>query len=257
MNSPIHYYMTIFPLEALIASQLDPSQFGIYMATGSKKGTAERLIFIELKEEFDGPFDWAYAHKHCVHHANGDPKHSKYLSVYRVLENVPLNYLGSLYLTTIDGRVLELVRGDPPAAPNKTYYLYQELCPIQPLVVSNQKPAAFGAGLCDQTNKVSVPKIAFADCKTPDLNDMENTGNIGTTFSRRRAHLLDCIASVSGTDAKPAKTFDRSHIASFTFQLINSGIYISGNEGIAFWAMLTVDELKRNHYDWGQSANIL
>ena len=44
----------------------------------------------------------------CVPHANGEPKHSVYLSVYRVLEHVPLSALGSLYLATRDGRVMEI-----------------------------------------------------------------------------------------------------------------------------------------------------
>ena len=33
----LHYYLSIFPTEALIASELEPDQFGAYMATGSKK----------------------------------------------------------------------------------------------------------------------------------------------------------------------------------------------------------------------------
>ena len=35
----VHYYLSVFPMEALIASQLDPMHFGAYMATGSKKGS--------------------------------------------------------------------------------------------------------------------------------------------------------------------------------------------------------------------------
>mgnify|MGYP005864728543 FL=1 len=145
----------------------------------------------------------------------------------------------------------------PESFPKKSYYLYQELCPIQPLVVSNLMPDAFAAALCDSSNKVSVPKIVFADCKTPDLNDPENTGNIGTTFARRRAHLLDCIASVSDSSGKPAKTFDRSHVAAFTFQLIDTGVYVADGRRTALWAMPNAEQLRELDYDWGRSANIL
>lgn len=41
----IHFYVIFAPSEALIASQLGPKDFGMYMAQGSKKGSAEQLMF--------------------------------------------------------------------------------------------------------------------------------------------------------------------------------------------------------------------
>jgi hypothetical protein len=92
----IHYYVTLFPVEALIASQLDPMQFGSYMATGSKKGSYENIIFAEIDGGFGDYFDWQYAREKCVPHQNGDPKNSLYLSVNRTLEHIPLSTLRSL-----------------------------------------------------------------------------------------------------------------------------------------------------------------
>lgn len=257
MNLSIHYYLTVFPLESLIASQLDPRQFGAYMASASKKGSPERLMFIELQDSTAPEIDWDYARSRCVEHANGDPKHSVYLSVYRALEMVPFEALGALYLTTVDGRVLELQRKDEAAQPEKPYYLYQELCPIQPLVVSALQPESFAQHICNPLYKVSVPKIVFADCKIPDLNDPENTGNIGMSFARRSAHLMECIAAVGEGSEKTAKTFDRSNISSFTFQLIDSGIYASNGKTLAYWAMPNLEQLKELDYDWARSANII
>jgi predicted HD phosphohydrolase len=85
----IRYYFSIFPMEALIASQLEPVHFGSYMATGTKKGSAEKIIFCELLHDFGDYFDWNYAHERCVPHPTGEPKNSLYLAVYRVLENIP------------------------------------------------------------------------------------------------------------------------------------------------------------------------
>ena len=48
--------------------------------------------------------------KRCVAKEDGSPKSSVYLSVYRVLETVPVDALKSLYLTTDHGIVLELKR---------------------------------------------------------------------------------------------------------------------------------------------------
>ena len=46
--------------------------------------------------------------KRCVPHANGDPKRSLYVSVYRVVEHLQVSALGPLYLATSDGRVAGL-----------------------------------------------------------------------------------------------------------------------------------------------------
>ena len=100
----IHYYLTVFPMEALIASQLDPAQFATYMAIGSKKGSQEQIIFIEIEGRFGDGFNWKHAEAKCVPHHNGDPKHSVYLGVYKVLERIPMDALGTMYLATRDGR---------------------------------------------------------------------------------------------------------------------------------------------------------
>ena len=104
----IHYYLSVFPMEALIASELEPASFGAYMATGAKKGSAEQIIFIEIEGEFGNHFDWEHARTECVPHPGGEPKNSVYLSVYRTLEHIPLDQLESMFLTTRDGRTLAL-----------------------------------------------------------------------------------------------------------------------------------------------------
>ncbi|TVR59691.1 MAG: hypothetical protein EA426_06480 [Spirochaetaceae bacterium] len=251
------YYLTVYPLEALIASQLDPVQFGQYMAIGRKYGSFEEIMFAELSGGFGTVFDWRYAKERCVAHADGEPKHSVWLSVYRVLENTPLSALKSLYLTTKDGRTLELERGAyaPPKNPND-YWVYQELCPITPLVVSALDPHTFSEYLTDSKNKVSVPKIVFTDLKTVDLETYTNTGNIGAAYDKNLDHLKECILSVRGSEDKPNKNVERS-IASFSYQIINHGVYVSDGTTIVQYTMLTVDDIRRRHYDWGRSAMIL
>lgn len=251
----IHYYLSVFPLEALIASQLEPRQFGAYMATGSKRGSEEQIIFIEVAGDFGDHFDWKYAKSRCVPHENGDPKHSVYMGVYRVLEHIPLESLGSLFLTTRDGRTLELKKA-AYAAPNgsREYYVYQELCPVNPVIVSGLAPDAFARNLCDATSKTHVPKLVFTDLKVVDFEDEVHTGHIGSMYDRRRGHLLECIAAVTGRDKKPNKTFTRTNVESFTFQLIWHGVYVSDGSAISMYKMPDVEQIKKIDYDWGRSA---
>lgn len=254
----VHYYLSVFPLEALIASQLEPSHFGAYMATGSKRGSEEQIIFVEIKGEFGDFFDWGYAKGHCVPHDNGDPKHSVYLGVYRVLEHIPLESFGSLYLTTRDGRTLEIQQGAYEAAvESRGYFVYQELCPVNPVIVSNLNPTEFARNICGPDNKIHVPQLVFTDLKVINFEDEINTGNIGSMYNRKKAHLLECIAAVEGKDKKPNKTFTRTNVESFSFQVINHGIYACDGTDLVMYKMPSVEEIKQIDYDWGRSALII
>lgn len=253
-----HYYLSVFPLEALIASQLEPNHFGAYMATGSKRGSEEQIVFIEVKGEFGKHFDWGYAHERCVPHDNGDPKHSVYLGVYRVLEQVPLESLGAIYLTTRDGRTLEIGRGDYTHIEQKRdYYVYQELCPINPVIVSRLDPETFAKDICAAGTHVHVPQLVFTDLKVINVEDEVNTGNIGPMYHRRKGHLVECIAAVQGEDKKPNKTFTRTNVESFSFQIINHGIYATDGKSLVMYKMPSLEELKHIDYDWGRSALII
>lgn len=254
----VYYYFTVFPMEALIASELAPEEFGNYMAVGSKKGSAEQIIFMEITGGFESPFDWAYAEKQCVPHSNGEPKHSVYLSIYRVLEFIPLSAMGPLYLVTKDGRALKLEKSEFCQPKEwKGYGLYKELCPVNPLIVSSLNAKYFGKYLIDPSNKVSVPAIIFSDVRVIDLDDLEHSGNVGTMYDRKLDHLRACISDIQNGKGKPTKTVDRSFSSKFTYQIIDNGIYAAVGDDIICYAMPDLEELKEHHYDWAKSANIV
>ncbi len=252
-----HYYLSVYPLEALIASQLTPFEYGRYMALGRIRGSNERIMFIEVEGEFGDHFDWEYAETRCVSHADGSPKHSVWLSVYRTLEHVPLKQLRSLFLTTRDGRTLELTP-TPYNPPPDTwgYYIYQELCPLHPLVVSSLNPSEFGRYMTDPVNKVSVPSVVFADLKHVNPDNLNETGNIGAAYERNLEHLIDCIYEVTAGPDKPNKNVERS-VRSFTYQIIEHAVYVSDGTGIIQYTMPTAESIRRDHYEWGRSAMIL
>ncbi len=253
----VYYYLTVFPSEALIASQLNPQHFGSYMATGSRKGAAERLIFVEIDPGFGDYFEWNYAAERTVPHANGDPKHSVYLSVYRALEHTPVDSMKSMYLTTKDGRTLPLQQEEYSNSSSRDFRVYKEMCPVHPVIVSTLAPREFCTYLTDPQVKISVPKLVFADLKTPNLENPDYSGNIGNMYSNKIAHLMECIASVRNAKAKRNKTFDRSHVESFTFQVIDSGIFIGCQDKIIFYRMPSIEEIKEIDYDWGRSAQLI
>ena len=251
------FYLSLFPNQALIASQLEPRHFGSYMATGKKNGSFERIIFIEIEGNFGKDFDWDYARKRCVMHDDGRPKNSVWLSVYRALEFTPLKVMKSMYLATKDGRTLELPKADYNSPGNASYYVYNELCPINPLVVSRLEPHEFAAYMTNPKVKVSVPKVVFADLKTIDLDNSETTGNIGATYDRNLEHFKDCVNTVLDDPQKMNKNVERSHSESFSYNIINRGIYVGEGEQVVYYPMPDTETLRQNHYDWARSAFIL
>ena len=107
----MHLYFSLIP-EALIASMLTPEQFGQYYATGHKYKSKGQAIFFEVDPTFRHEFfniDEGLAR--CIPHPDGTPKNSVYISVYRVLEHIPVSALGKLYLTTAYGHTLGLDPG--------------------------------------------------------------------------------------------------------------------------------------------------
>jgi hypothetical protein len=254
----IYYYLSVFPLEALVASQLSPMEFGTYMAIGSTKSSHENFIFMIVEGEFAGHFDWDYARERCIPHEDGGPKRSLYLSVYRVLESIPFSVIGNLYLVTRAGRCLELSRGPFREAERPAdFFVYQELCPLTPLVASSLPPPGFAGYLTGGDHKISVPKIVFADLKVADFSDHDATEHLGGIYDRKRIHLKSCIDEVVTNLDKKNKTVDRSHVDAFTYKSINRGVYLADSENFIMYPMKSLEELKSDHYYWAKSADIL
>ena len=91
--------------------------------------------------------------------------------MYRVLEHVPRESLGKMYLVTADGKVLGLDAGAAPEEKGANLHLYQELCPLRPRVVSNLGPRAFGRKITDRGQPVSVDRIIFCELKLDGLGE--------------------------------------------------------------------------------------
>lgn len=252
-----HYYLSVFPTEALIASQLEPEQFGAYMAIGSKNGSFEKIIFIEVNGNFGNYFDWTYAAERCVAHPNGNPKNSVWMSVYRALENTPVDQMMSLYLTTQDGRTIAIPKSEfKQQSEKREYYVYQELCPMTPLVASAFDAAEFAKYMTDKKSHVNVPSIVFADLKVADFTAQHQISNIGATYDKNLEHLRECIHAVTEHSEKVNKNVERSN-SGFGYQIINKGIYVGNGTKIAMYAMPSIEELRQHHYDWARSAMIL
>jgi hypothetical protein len=187
----------------------------------------------------------------CVEKPDGKPKSSVYLSVYRVLETIPLEALKSLYLSTDHGCVLELQKVHYEGAKdNNGIHLYQELCPVSPLVASSLAPAAFLKKLTDGSSPIVLPKLFFAELKLGDLAANPLSGSAEHLPYRNIPHLRDCLEILKGEYEKHMKTVDRIFSGELLYRTIHSGFYVGSGSEIAYYPYPRMSELEKINYNF-------
>jgi len=252
----IHCYLSLMP-EALIASMLPPVDFGQYLAVGTEKRARGKAMFFDLACGFQSDFfDFASLPERCVPHPDGRPKHSVYLGVYRVMEHVPLDVLRSLWLVTQDGRVLELGRAETPSTFPGKYHLYQEICPVHPLIASRLNPVEFCRFITDPARPIHVPKICFVDLELSELADDPRCGRPLALPYHNIEHIRDCLMEMEQKEDKHTKTVDRTHSESFPYRCIKTGFFVGDHDAALYYPLPPREELETTHYDWWRSANV-
>ena len=251
----VHLYFSLIP-EALIASMLPPEQFGQYYATGHKFKSKGQALFFEIDPSYRHPyFDIDGAFAKCVTKPDGSPKSSVYVSMYRVMEHLTMASLGKLYLTTAMGATLGLSRGPVPA-PVPELHMYQDLTPINSLVVSRLDPAFFCADVTSTPSKFfRFPGLCFVELELgPLARDPENgqEGDLPYTFMQ---HLREALLEVRQKD-KPNKLVHRVHSLEFPYRMVKDGFYLGIGPELVHYPMPSQTVLRRDHITWWRSANL-
>ncbi|MDG4553470.1 MAG: hypothetical protein P9E24_04370 [Candidatus Competibacter sp.] len=251
-----HLYFSLIP-EALIVSMLPPEQFGQYYATGHKYKSKGQAIFFEVDPAFRNEFfDVEDALKRCVPHPDGAPKNSVYISIYRVLEHIPTSALGKLYLSTAYGHTLGLERG--PIAPREapTLHMYQDLAPVNSLVVSTQDPVTYYQSVTSKPAKfIRFPGLCFVELGLGALASDPENGPVGDLPYSFMHHLREALLELEPNN-KRTKLVHRVHSLEFPYRMIKSGFYIGNGDDLAFYAMPSHEALRREHNSWWRSANL-
>lgn len=251
-----YLYLSMIP-ESLVASMLPPKEFGVYLATGTQKRSSGQAMFFDLKENFQSEyFDLSGLAQRCVPHPDGQPKHSVYVSIYRVLEHVPLDAIGNLWLVTRDGRVLELEQGDVPEELPGRFHLYQETCPVHPLIASSLEPRQFCCHITDSTKPISVPRICFVEMELGELANNPRSGDASDLPYPHMDHVRGCLVELAEGPDKHVKTVDRIQPQSFPYRCIRSGFFLGGQEGILYYPFPADDQLEDKYRTWWRSANV-
>lgn len=248
-------YLSVTP-EALIASMLPPKDFGEYLSTGTKKMNKGQAIFFEIDlNQIEHLIDMDSLNRRCVPKSDGSPKNSVYLSVYKVLEMIPLSAIKSLYLTSYNGRTLELKRTpyNQAAETKNRLYLFQELCPVSPMIASDLPPSAFLKRLTDGSIPIVLPKLFFVELKLGDLATDPKKGSIDYLPYTNVGHLRDCLENLTGEYEKRMKTVQRVFSGNLLYRTIDSGFYLGSKDEIIFYPYPTLTELENINYEFFRS----
>jgi hypothetical protein len=251
----IRLYLSMIP-ESLVASMLPPEEFGSYLAVGSHKRSSSPAIYFEVDPGFTSDFfNMGIVKERCVAHADGSPKHSLYLGIYRVLEHIPLAALRKLYLTTRDGQVLALEQSQLPSVSPAEHYLYDEICPIHPLIASKLDPVAFTKFVTDPDSPLCVPKICFADIDPAAIIGTDRTAESMPAIHNLPERIKECFRDLD-TAGKPTKTVDRIRPLSFRWNHIKNGYFVGDGETLLYYPFPDRDTLDRKHHQWLRSASL-
>jgi hypothetical protein len=252
----VHLYLSLIP-EALIASMLSPEEFGLYYAVGTQKKSRGQAIFFEIDPKFRSDFfHIEEGVKRCVVHEDGSPKSSIYISVYRVLENIPMDAIQSLYLTTQDGRTLGIDKSTQFPEDEDGLHLYREVSPVSPLVVSSQGPKGFYELIVkNPISLIKLPAVCFAELRLGELAEDPQKGEIGDLPYKNMEHLRDCLISLK-TKYVMTKMVDRLPSNGIPFRTIKNGFFVGNQKKMLFFPLPDEKELVSKHYQWWRSATM-
>jgi hypothetical protein len=256
-----HLYLIVHPINALVASQLDPDRFAEHYTIGSSKHYEGKVIFAEIDAAFRDPH-FEIDHYLSLTEAlpDGSPKKTKFISSYAVLEHIDLKALKKLYVVTTGGKALELSPA-PYTAVNEPglVRIYQEICPLTNLVASTLDQRAFARYITSETRSKGAPKILFTQYEFDVDSFMRKNHNrdmlsspIPETYPNR---LLDFLLELQHVAEKKTKTISlNSTLTAVSWQLIRHGFWFGSADELVFFPMPSPEELERDHYPWWRAA---
>lgn len=257
-----HLYVIMHPSKALIASQLEPEEFGRYYSIGASRHYQGKLLFVEIDIGFRNPyFEIDHFLEQTVEHDDGRPKHSKFIKSYRVLEHVDLDAMGPLYATTAGGETLKIERKqDWKVTDPGRVRLFQELNPLHLLVASSYDQREFGALMTSPENPLSFPKLFFTQLDldvSGFLADRRSNPFTPSPVPGVHPQKLEGVLQAVDSDTAPRTKSIGGHgsFDGIPFGLIRHGFWLAAGSDMVFYPMPSQDELRSKHRAWWRTSS--
>ena len=255
MEYPVHLYMTLYPNNALIASQLNVELFARHYTTGSSRHYRGKVIFAELDPDYRHPyFDMEKILGAVAPHEDGRPKATKFIASYRVLEHVDSAAITRLCLATQEGYCITLDSGPFESEEDgQNMHLFAEIAPLRMLVLSDVGFVRFGRYITDPRNPKSAPRQFYTRL---DLDVLAFIGEIEENPFRpspianvHPSTLRDGFYELKRYQDKHHKGIALdSNLDQVSYKLIRKGFMVSTQNESKFFPMPSSAEIEERAY---------
>ena len=169
------------------------------------------------------------------------------------MEKVPLSALKNLYLSTDDGKVLEIKSMPYEEMETDDIHLYQQFNPVTTRVASKLEPYEFIRFLTDPGKPIFTPKLCFVELQ---LNELAHDANapLHNLPYPNPDHLRDCLIRLKNTNGKQTKTVLRYLLSDINFRTVKNGFFIGEQENYLYYPFPSHEELESKYHSWWRSA---
>lgn len=257
MSYQKHLYAIMYPNKSLVASQLEPNEFARYYSVGSNRYYSGKMLFLEV--------DLAYRHPYfrideflaqTVEHPDGSPKHTKFISSYRVLEHLELSALGALYAVTTNGLALRMDKTADSEVPHpERVRIYQELNPVEMLVASTYGHRSFGRFMTSPENTKGAPRLFFTQLDLDVeafLREWSRNPFMSAPLPGVHPQKLSETIKVLQGDPNPrTKSIGiQSIFGDVHYSKIKHGFWVAAGDESVFYPMPSEADLQAHHHAW-------
>ncbi len=255
MSHPVHLYLILHPNVALVGSQYPPEKFSEHYTSGSSRYYSGKVIFAEIDPGFRHPyFPIGELLPEIRPHEDGRPKATKFISSYRVLEHIDLDFVQTLHLVNPEGDCLSL----PPGAisrkeDEKSVRIYAEIAPLRMLVLSRYDCSSFGRYITDPDNPKGAPKLFYTQIELDIeafLEEFEQNPFKQTPIkSIHPSSLRDAFEEIRSTPEKHTKGLCLdSSIDYISYRYIRKGFIFAGGGRQLSFPLPEIGEIEKSNY---------
>ncbi|MEO6095602.1 MAG: hypothetical protein ABIW76_07950 [Fibrobacteria bacterium] len=252
-------YQILYPNQALVASQLAPEAFARHYLIGSIRHYSGKLVFADIDTGFRDPyFDIEGGLAKLIPHEDGQPKHTKFICSYRVMEHMDFDSIKSLYISTSEAHVLEL----KPAEYDKVHQqgflrTFAEIAPLSMLVISPYDMPEFGKFITQPGQTKGCPKLFYSQI---DLNVDEFIANFEKNPFMQApfpflhpSKLRDAILQMKIIPEKQSKGLALfCPLDQISFKMIRHGFMFASKDKYKFFPMPSLHEIETSHFRFWQ-----
>jgi hypothetical protein len=252
-------YQILYPNQALVASQLAPEAFARHYLIGSIRHYSGKLVFADIDIGFRDPyFDIEGGLAKLIPHEDGQPKHTKFICSYRVMEHMDFDSIKSLYISTSEAHVLEL----KPAEYDKVHQqgflrTFAEIAPLSMLVISPYDMPEFGKFITQPGQTKGCPKLFYSQI---DLNVDEFIANFEKNPFMQApfpflhpSKLRDAILQMKIKPEKQSKGLALfCPLDQISFKMIRHGFMFASKDKYKFFPMPSLHDIETSHFRFWQ-----